>query len=47
MIDSPQLTFTCSKPTMETLEKGVKMFKINNKKPERHHWRFIISLFAL
>ena len=28
-----QLTFTCSKSTTETLEKGVKYVKVNNKKP--------------
>ena len=26
-----KLTFTCSKSTVETLEKGVKMFKINDE----------------
>ena len=26
------LTLTCSKSTIETLEKGVNMFKVNNKK---------------
>ena len=26
-----QLTFTCSKSTIETLEKGASMFKVNNK----------------
>ena len=28
-----QLTFTCSKSTTETVEKGVKYVKVNNKKP--------------
>ena len=26
-----QLTFICSKSTIETLEKGASMFKVNNK----------------
>ena len=26
-----KLTFTCSKSTIETLEKGKNMFKVNNK----------------
>ena len=26
-----QQTFTCSKSTIDTLEKGVKYFKVNNK----------------
>ena len=33
-----QLTFTCSKSTKETLEKGVKYVQTHNT-PERRHWR--------
>ena len=33
-----QLTFTCSKSTTETLEKGVKIVqKLTVKTPEQHH----------
>ena len=36
VIDLPQLTFTCSKSTVETLEKGVKLCsKLTIKTPER------------
>ena len=31
-------TFTCLKSIIETIEKGVNMFKVNNKTPERRHW---------
>ena len=34
-----QLTFTCSKWTIETLENVWNMFKVNNKKLGRRHWR--------
>ena len=35
-----QLTFTCSKSTIETLEKNIwNMLKVNNKTPELHQWR--------
>ena len=34
-----QLTFTCLKSTMETLEKGMKYFKLTIKTPERRQWR--------
>ena len=34
-----QLTFTFSKSTMETLEKGVKQAQVNRKTPERRQWR--------
>ena len=34
-----QLTFTCSKSTIETYEKVWNMFKINNKNTERRQWR--------
>ena len=32
-----QLTFACSKSTIETLERGKNMLKVNNKRPERRH----------
>ena len=31
LISPTQLTFTCSKPTIETIEKGVNMLKVNHK----------------
>ena len=31
-IATSQLTFPCAKSTIETLKKGVNMFKLNNKK---------------
>ena len=34
-----RLTFTCSKSTIKTLEKGVKYVKKAIKTPERCHWR--------
>ena len=43
-----QLITTCSKSIIETSEKGVKLFKINNKNTRRLHWRrfgdFIVNL---
>ena len=35
----PQLTFTCSKTTIKTLQKVVKCLKLTIKTPERRHWR--------
>ena len=35
-----QLTFTCSRSTIETLKKGMNMFNVNNKTPERGHKHF-------
>ena len=34
-----QLTFTCSKLSIETLEKGVKRSKLTIKTPGRRQWR--------
>ena len=37
MLCGSQLTFTCSKSTIETLERGVKYVKSTIKTPERRH----------
>ena len=40
LIATSQLTFTCSKSTIETLEKCVKYVQSQqNKKTEQRHWR--------
>ena len=35
-----QLIFTCSKSTIEIIEKGCEIYlKLTIETPERHHWR--------
>ena len=42
-----QLTFICSKSTIEKLKKVWNMFKVNNKTPERYNISFSIFLWCV
>ena len=51
LISPTQLTFTCSKPTIETIEKGVNMLKVNHKNTRTmsmtSFWCFLLLTFNI